>query len=485
MGREKEGRRSGGEARQLLLSKNVDKGRPSGCSFLHFGFFALRRRIAAPEAPRFAKPWQQGPRPIRRASSGRSGGEKPSSPGKQTRATALFPSQVSPFKKKKKRPNLDHRLERQAGQGRRPGRAQPAEGLELGGAGRVAGLSLEVHLIRRFWRFSRGRRGKGKERVAGERGVRETERDREREREGKKKSKQGTRSTLSLHYLPPPLAISSRQSLYFCRLLLPPSYTHHFSRCVCCSFSTRLASGRASGRQLWGRTRERERQGEPPSQFRRTRSTVRKKKPWLRLFSNRSPRASPALLVPFKLLNSHDLSIGGSLKETQRRTKESRARGGVAKRLSSATNCSLAAGTGQRRKTTSMQAERRGHGEMRSLNPLQRPLLLVNSEQRNFPRRLIRNLGPSTRQRAARAGDEKTLEAQIWEEQARLSHLNPSLSPLLQNKNYLRFSTAKMARSSVFAFIGVCLAVVAAGSNSVSGKEPKDELRNGDSRNFA
>jgi len=42
-----------------------------------------------------------------------------------------------------------------------------------------------------------------------------------------------------------------------------------------------------------------------------------------------------------------------------------------------------------------------------------------------------------------------------------------------------------MARSSVFAFIGVCLAVVAAGSNSVSGKEPKDELRNGDSRNFA
>ena len=342
MGREKEGRRSGGEARQLLLSKNVDKGRPSGCSFLHFGFFALRRRIAAPEAPRFAKPWQQGPRPIRRASSGRSGGEKPSSPGKQTRATALFPSKVSPFKKKKKRPNLDHRLERQAGQGRRPGRAQPAEGLELGGAGRVAGLGLEVHLIRRFWRFSRGRRGKGKERVAGERGVRETERDRERERR-------------------------------------------------------------------------------------------KKKKPWLRLFSNRSPRASPALLVPFKLLNSHDLSIGGSLKETQRRTKESRARGGVAKRLSSATNCSLAAGTGQRRKTTSMQAERRGHGEMRSLNPLQRPLLLVNSEQRNFPRRLIRNLGPSTRQRAARAGDEKTLEAQIWEEQARLS-LTSILLSLLSSK---------------------------------------------------
>lgn len=105
----------------------------------------------------------------------------------------------------------------------------------------------------------------------------------------------------------------------------------------------------------------------------------------------------------------------------QRRTKESRARGGVAKRLSSATNCSLAAGTGQRRKTTSKQAERRGHGEMRSLNPLQCPLLLVNSEKKNFSRRLRRNLGPSTRQRAARAGDEKTLEAQIWEEQARLS----------------------------------------------------------------
>ena len=35
------------------------------------------------------------------------------------------------------------------------------------------------------------------------------------------------------------------------------------------------------------------------------------------------------------------------------------------------------------------------------------------------------------------------------------------------------FSTAKMARSSVFAFIGVCLAVVAAGSSSVSGKGTK------------
>ena len=212
---------------------------------------------------------------------------------------------------------------------------------------------------------------------------------------------------------------------------LPPTRTTFQGAFV--ALLVRVSRAVARPGASFGGERERERQGEPPSQFRRTRSTVRKKKPWLRLFSNRSPRASPALLVPFKLLNSHDLSIGGSLKETQRRTKESRARGGVAKRLSSATNCSLAAGTGQRRKTTSMQAERRGHGEMRSLNPLQRPLLLVNSEQRNFPRRLIRNLGPSTRQRAARAGDEKTLEAQIWEEQARLS-LTSILLSLLSSK---------------------------------------------------
>jgi hypothetical protein len=73
-------------------------------------------------------------------------------------------------------------------------------------------------LIRRFWRFSRGRRGKGKERVAGERGVRETERDREREREGKKK-KQARHPLDSLATLPSssPCNLESPVSL-----LLPP-----------------------------------------------------------------------------------------------------------------------------------------------------------------------------------------------------------------------------------------------------------------------
>ena len=48
------------------------------------------------------------------------------------------------------------------------------------------------------------------------------------------------------------------------------------------------------------------------------------------------------------------------------------------------------------------------------------------------------------------------------------SHLLPLLS--LSKKNSTSLPTAKMARSSIFAFIGVCLAVVAAGSGSVSGE---------------
>ena len=218
----------------------------------------MRRRIAAPEAPRFAKPWQQGPRPIRRASSGRSGGEKPSSPGKQTRATALFPSQVSPFKKKKKRPNLDHRLERQAGQGRRPGRAQPAEGLELGGAGRVAGLGLEVHLIRRFWRFSRGRRGKGKERVAGERGVRETEREREKEK--KKASKAPARLSRYTTFL---LPLQSRVASLFTSAAsysLPPTRTTFQGAFV--ALLVRVSRAVARPGASFGGERERERDRE-------------------------------------------------------------------------------------------------------------------------------------------------------------------------------------------------------------------------------
>ena len=82
-----------------------------------------------------------------------------------TAAAALasfFLSQLLRKKKKKKDTDLDHRLERQAGQGRRSGRGQPPEGLELGGAGRVAGLGLEVHSIK-FWFSSPARRGTSKE----------------------------------------------------------------------------------------------------------------------------------------------------------------------------------------------------------------------------------------------------------------------------------------------------------------------------------
>ena len=75
----------------------------------------------------------------------------------------FFLSLSAPSKKKKKKDtDLDHRLERQAGQGRRSGRGQPPEGLELGGAGRVAGLGLEVHSIK-FWFSSPARRGTSKE----------------------------------------------------------------------------------------------------------------------------------------------------------------------------------------------------------------------------------------------------------------------------------------------------------------------------------
>ena len=93
--------------------------------------------------------------------------------------------------------------------------------------------------------------------------------------------------------------------------------------------------------------------------------------------------------------------------------------------------------------------------------PLRRPLLRMNCEQRVCSCRLRGQLGRSIGQRAARAGDENNIGTlQIWRRPL----------PLPKKKTPPAFSTAKMARSSVFAFIGVCLAVVAAGSGSVSGK---------------
>ena len=106
--------------------------------------------------------------------------------------------------------------------------------------------------------------------------------------------------------------------------------------------------------------------------------------------------------------------------------------------------------------------------------PLRRPLLRMNCEQRVCSCRLRGQLGRSIGQRAARAGDENNIGTlQIWRRALfRLTCPRPPPPPLPlpKKKTPPAFSTAKMARSSVFAFIGVCLAVVAAGSGSVSGK---------------
>ena len=106
--------------------------------------------------------------------------------------------------------------------------------------------------------------------------------------------------------------------------------------------------------------------------------------------------------------------------------------------------------------------------------PLRRPLLRMNCEQRVCSCRLRGQLGRSIGQRAARAGDENNIGTlQIWRRALfRLTFPPPPPPPLPlpKKKTPPAFSTAKMARSSVFAFIGVCLAVVAAGSGSVSGK---------------
>ena len=122
-------------------------------------------------------------------------------------------SSLSSFRGKEKKTDLDHRLERQARQRRRPRRGQTPQGLELGGSGRVAGLSLEVHA--KFFSFA---------------GVREKEkRESEEEKEKAKKKKGGKKKTLRLRESSLSLTTSfpsfnlfeSPVSLFVCRLLPP------------------------------------------------------------------------------------------------------------------------------------------------------------------------------------------------------------------------------------------------------------------------
>ena len=128
-------------------------------------------------------------------------------------------SSLSSFRGKEKKTDLDHRLERQARQRRRPRRGQTPQGLELGGSGRVAGLSLEVHA--KFFSFA---------------GVREKEkkkkRTRKKKRGGKKKLCVSER-VVSLSLLPFPLSTSSsRQSLFLSAASSLP-YSYKSPRCVC------------------------------------------------------------------------------------------------------------------------------------------------------------------------------------------------------------------------------------------------------------
>lgn len=106
--------------------------------------------------------------------------------------------------------DLDHRLERQPAESRRPRRGETPEGFELGGAGRVAGLGFEVHVKVLFLFVSDEEKGK--------------ERRRKRKMEGarRKNKRKKTRSPL-LALFTTSLSLnlpSSRQSLF-----LPPPPT--------------------------------------------------------------------------------------------------------------------------------------------------------------------------------------------------------------------------------------------------------------------
>lgn len=105
------------------------------------------------------------------------------------------------------------------------------------------------------------------------------------------------------------------------------------------------------------------------------------------------------------------------------------------------------------------------------------PVLRANCTKRSSSCSLRGQLGESSGQRAAQTGDGKKKHwiLRFGRAKARLVFFVSPLQPFSKKKKHQhpRFFTAKMARSSVFAFIGVCLAVVAAGSSSVSGKGMK------------